>query len=820
MIMNRYYGHRDYKLVDFHFTSLDAGLAGFLGAHNWLTVRTKNKNKEEKVSFFSKLESVDGGKMSEFGKQIRAYENEILFYEILMPEFNKYHRKMDESIIPKFYFSRSNLVVMEDCSQTGFVGTKSEDILDVDHIKLILAALAKLHAASIIYEEKKSAELGREYRIWEDYSEYLLEKFMRDDPNYLGYQWHIASVKCIHAIIDRLPEEEISREEFKQKFDELAHSCFELSKPAPKYRNVCCHGDMWRKNVLFRYEKDLPVACKLIDFQLIKYYPPMYDVLKFLYQVTTAETRQHHMDELTWMYYDWLCVELKNGGVDANKVIPVDEFVASIKYILPCVKIEALYYYTFQRTGFDFLEKLMTDEEAFAAYTFVDRSPIVSEKYYEGSYFKKWVDEMLFEVKDLIFKNGFSTEDCHTTIRNRLQSTNYTLVKYELNPVTEPNGFLGIHKKMRAFVNQKGKSEILQFFAKFLPTSEFQEFAIKSGAFDNETFMYDCVFKMMISAGIEDILDCVPSCYFTRRNDVLIFEDLNVRGYVPLNKHKALHYNQLCVIVPTLAKMHACCLILEEKLSKNGNPFRIVQKFAENLKEVCYIDVEDHIGKRPIQACIKGIKTHIDLFSDPESTITDDEFKRKAEKIYGKLMYEYSSPSTKYRNVICHGDLWASNILMKYENDKPVKCKLVDFQGVKRCPPAQDLMALIYLTTSRKFRANYMNEIIDIYHKHLGQTLAKYGYDVETLVPYNDFLDSCEYYKVFAIAQSVTHFHFIMATSEEMSELFKDADLCRSSFYDDRSELITKMCNKNAQYKFMLGQCIRDFRILCENLDI
>ena len=48
--------------------------------------------------------------------------------------------------------------------------------------------------------------------------------------------------------------------------------------------DTCCHGDFWSNNIMFKYSADGVVEkTMLIDFQLINYGHPAYDVLYLLY---------------------------------------------------------------------------------------------------------------------------------------------------------------------------------------------------------------------------------------------------------------------------------------------------------------------------------------------------------------------------------------------------------------------------------------------------------------------------------------------------------------------------------------------------------
>ena len=68
----------------------------------------------------------------------------------------------------------------------------------------------------------------------------------------------------------------------------------------------------------------------------------------------------------------------------------------------------------------------------------------------------------------------------------------------------------------------------------------------------------------------------------------------------------------------------------------------------------------------------------------------------------------FAKPSTKFRNTICHGDPWTKNLMFKFD-DRDVKCVMVDFQSYRYCPPGQDVMAFLHLTTDKKLRDDHLD---------------------------------------------------------------------------------------------------------------
>merc|ERR1712154_569756 len=73
----------------------------------------------------------------------------------------------------------------------------------------------------------------------------------------------------------------------------------------------CCHGDFWSNNIMFKYDQDGKVTDTiLVDFQLINYGHPAYDVLYMLYISTDLEFRNAHMTECLDTYWNTLSTYL------------------------------------------------------------------------------------------------------------------------------------------------------------------------------------------------------------------------------------------------------------------------------------------------------------------------------------------------------------------------------------------------------------------------------------------------------------------------------------------------------------------------------
>ena len=74
----------------------------------------------------------------------------------------------------------------------------------------------------------------------------------------------------------------------------------------------------------------IPIALKLIDFQIIRVGHPISDVLYYMYTSAAPETREQHMHDLMLHYYETLNSDLRSLGITVNNYTWQD-FLADYK---------------------------------------------------------------------------------------------------------------------------------------------------------------------------------------------------------------------------------------------------------------------------------------------------------------------------------------------------------------------------------------------------------------------------------------------------------------------------------------------------------
>ena len=117
----------------------------------------------------------------------------------------------------------------------------------------------------------------------------------------------------------------------------------------------------------------------------------------------------------------------------------------------------------------------------------------------------------------------------------------------------------------------------------------------------------------------------------------------------------------------------------------------------------------------------------------------DEECSRKLEKLSsrnGRVLQEVSStdPNNEPWNVVTHGDLWASNILLSAD---ATSMRFVDFQQSRYSSPALDVSSVLFLCMDEPMRTDHAQDLINVYHKSLSDFLIVLGSNPD-LFPYDE----------------------------------------------------------------------------------
>ncbi|XP_037794503.1 uncharacterized protein LOC119589919 isoform X5 [Penaeus monodon] len=253
----------------------------------------------------------------------KSYENvthaiflkEADFYTNLLPHMNSVLQAANVGVLdmPLCYYSRmerkKELIILEDLRTRGFKMFDRRKGLDIAHAKLALKGLAKLHAASLLLQERKPESLKAKLlnRPWGNLVEGstnvlpILERTLDTSIIILskigGYESSIVWVKNVKA-----------------KLQEI----FENDVKSTKY-HVLCHGDAWNNNMLFRYSDDAsPAEVMLLDLQACRRVSFANDLNFLLYTSLTGDVRKPNLDALLETYRGRFNAVMEAGGAEGE----------------------------------------------------------------------------------------------------------------------------------------------------------------------------------------------------------------------------------------------------------------------------------------------------------------------------------------------------------------------------------------------------------------------------------------------------------------------------------------------------------------------
>ncbi|XP_076288797.1 uncharacterized protein LOC143213110 [Lasioglossum baleicum] len=250
--------------------------------------------------------------------------------------------------------------------------------------------------------------------------------------------------------------------------------------------------------------------------------------------------------------------------------------------------------------------------------------------------------------------------------------------------------------RVDAVIRFSGEPASFPLLVKLFPEKEDRSQAASLDAYQNEEMFYS---KMTAKYGD----DFVPKCYLADLGrygrPVFVLEDLEAVGYSQADGE--LDENHLKLCVQLLGKFHGRGLRLK---ATEPDVFR---EFEAKLLEVTLTEESiRHFEKRSSRL--------IDIVEGmPDPTL--------AEKVKSKLI---KSPMETVKSIasevnelatICHGHFSHDNVLFKYENEKPIDVKVIDWQTMRYCSPAVDLGPILLYNMKYESGPAELEEMLTVY---------------------------------------------------------------------------------------------------------
>ena len=401
-------------------------------------------------------------------------------------------------------------------------------------------------------------------------------------------------------------------------------------------------------------------------------------------------------------------------------------------------------------------------------------------------------------------------------------------MKRSIGPLSEDQvGFMGDHLRLSASVrlNEEKKILHLPFFAKVIPQKNeaFKEYVDTIGAFVKETGFFANLISDLNKYIIKNTVDYeevdtnVWTCkHYYIRPDIIVLEDLTAIGFKQIEDRKPLDYEHCVVLLKALALFHASSIIYEEYQTKTLNtrkPHRIIDKYKNILFETEWVTTEGHPGNKFLNSSVKGMEGIVKYLPNYGENYENFPFIKKKVGGISRLMCEVVKPSSKFRNVLCQGDLTINNIFFGYKSDgkTPVEARIIDFQVMRYNPPASEVLWFLHLVTRKDFRDEHVDKFLDIYYQEFSSELKRHKLNPEELLSWSEFKESAEVYRNAARLASAMYFQQSMMSADYMKTVFSDPHHMSTFNTVDKTKYMIEAFHKDPVFRERNVESIEEF---------
>lgn len=356
--------------------------------------------------------------MLEYG----VFEKEVKVFKQLIPKLLKYsgevtrvvslwqillsHRSVPGTAkwAPEyFHLARDDLLVLEDLAIERYQTLPKHIDPTINHITMALRSLAAFHAANIIYERLELRPGGG--TIGDTHDSMLFEtSYGRDNP------WCMTGIRALKAVALHKTKYGFGssyERTIEEKFIVEICRIFEhLESDDSTIPRVCCHRDLWKNNLMYRFddgENDLakPAHCLLIDFQICRYLPLTVDVIICI----LLPSRDHsNVDECLTFYYGQLASELLKHDVKLANLMSWSAFELSCQSykLLPLIQQGMFWSLTNLPEGV-LPHLLATDEREYIKICNEHRDDIVLDYMERDGYYRDCMIETVERLIEYLF---------------------------------------------------------------------------------------------------------------------------------------------------------------------------------------------------------------------------------------------------------------------------------------------------------------------------------------------------------------------------------------------------------------------------------
>jgi hypothetical protein len=205
-----------------------------------------------------------------------------------------------------FRQAEEGILVMENVKKRGFVMFDKMRILPLDHFLLAMTNLAHFHGRWLVYRWMvEQGQLGTEAWTMDELKSAC--NTQKRPPKLIYKQLLSGTAKTVKRILELEGKDDLI-EKVSRFFTITSRRQLDLFMGnVTSSIDTLCHGDFWSNNIMFKYDEEGKVnGTILVDFQLINYGHPAYDLMYLLYLSTDTQFRDMHMGQCLHHYWDTL----------------------------------------------------------------------------------------------------------------------------------------------------------------------------------------------------------------------------------------------------------------------------------------------------------------------------------------------------------------------------------------------------------------------------------------------------------------------------------------------------------------------------------
>jgi Ecdysteroid kinase-like family len=236
--------------------------------------------------------------------EMGIFDQEIGFFEHCLPILLK--QCPDLPVVRCFYSNDldEKIIYMEDLKEKEYFALLhsmtdlKNDVLSLDHYRVMMQALGKFHSASVgINWAKKFPRLFPLKSLDEGSGKSSFKNIM--------VQSIVTTIIPIAEFAHGGDDELLTNIRWLASAD-FIKAVKTQSSPDSSAKNVLCHGDCWVNNMMFKTDPQtkMPLDVILIDFQLCRYAPQCRDLMNCLNMCASVNFRKKYEQEILKFYFD------------------------------------------------------------------------------------------------------------------------------------------------------------------------------------------------------------------------------------------------------------------------------------------------------------------------------------------------------------------------------------------------------------------------------------------------------------------------------------------------------------------------------------